>query len=82
MNGPGGFSPKLLKRRKMYRVGGEKREKGKKRGKIRQKIGKIRLKIGKRGENRRKASNLAKNMYKRLKIVSSYAKNRNHLELT
>ena len=66
---------------KMYRVGGEKREKGKKMGKIRQKIGKIRLKI-EEGENRGKSSNLAKNRYKRLKIVSSYAKNRNHRDLT
>ena len=34
----------------MYRVGGEKREEGKKRGKIRQKIGKIRLKIQRGGK--------------------------------
>ena len=45
----GGGSDPPPNRRKMYRVGGEKREKGKKRGKIRQKIGKIRLKI-ERGE--------------------------------
>ena len=39
---------------KMYRVGGEKIEKRKKRGKIRQIIGNIRLKIGKRGGKSRK----------------------------
>ena len=60
----------------------EKREKGKKTGKSRQKIGKIRLKIEKNGKNRGKSSNLAKNRYKWLKIVSSYAKNRNHRDLT
>ena len=77
----GGVSTPPPSRRKMYRVGGEKREKGKKRGKIRQK-GNIRLKIEKSGENRRKSSNLAKNRYKLLKIVSSYTKNRNHRDLT
>ena len=61
----GGFRPP---KPKMYRVGGEKREKGKKREKSGKKA-KIRLKIEK-GKNRRKSSNLAKNMYKRLKIVS------------
>ena len=64
----GGFDPPQS-RRKMYRVGGEKREKWKKMGKSRQKIGKIRLTIEKRRENRRKAPNLTKNRYKRLKIV-------------
>ena len=46
----GGVSTPPPSRRKMYRVGGEKREKRKKRGKIRLKIGKIRLKIGKDGK--------------------------------
>ena len=62
--------------------GWRKERKRKEKGKIRQKIGKIRLKIEKRGRNRRKSSNLAKNRYKWLKIVSSYAKNRNHRDLT
>ena len=46
----GGFDPPPS-RRKMYRVGGEKREKGKKMGKIRQKIGENSAKNRKRGEN-------------------------------
>ena len=39
----------------------EKREKKERKGENQAKIGKIRLKIEKRGENRRKSSNLAKN---------------------
>ena len=66
----------------MYRVGGEKREKEEK-GKNQAKNMKNQAKNRKKeGENRGKSSNLAKNRYKRLKIVSSYAKNRNHRDLT
>ena len=60
--GLGGFDPPPPSQRKMYRVGGEERKR-KEKGKNQAKIGKIRLKIGKRGGNRRKSSNLAKNRY-------------------
>ena len=56
--GGGGFRTPPI-RRKMYWVGGEKREKKKEKGKNQAKIGKIRLKI-ERGENRRKSSNWLK----------------------
>ena len=77
----GGFRPPPQAGEKC--IGGvEKREKKERKGENQAKIGQIRLKIEKEGENRRKSSNLAKNRYKWLKIVSSYAKNRNHLDLT
>ena len=73
----GGRGFRSPQRGKMYKLGGDKLEKGEKSGKP-GKIGALRLHIAKRGGNRGKATNLALNRY-RLRIESANIKNRNNL---